>query len=159
MGNGVKALIAAAGFLYGVVLVFHALWWCAEGPVFTMPIAGSPLNLGWVIVRAGNIQSEMARALAVIFPLFVAPFCWAWLAVFAACARNQIRRTVVIWTLLAHYAGIGAWFALIGSDLLTPFHDTLMTVYSTVLLIFYAAGQSLLWWAMIRARRPELRIA
>jgi hypothetical protein len=152
MSSNRKKIIALAGFLYGLVLAFYAIAWGVDGPTLTMPLAASPLNLPAAV--ADTSQSNLlARVLPVLIvaPILAAPFCWAALALLAACTPGARRRAILAGILAAHYLGVGLWFCLEGTDLLLrPFR--ILHFHGALLLGFYAAGQLLIWWALLRPR-------
>ncbi len=154
MGKSAKMLIATTGFIYGLVLALYAFGWGVDGPTLTMPLAASPLNVPAAVVDSNpQVFNSLMPALPVLIvaPILAAPFCWAAMAWLVTYAQNSRRRRILTAVLLAHYLGIAAWCVLMGSDyLLRPFR--VLIFEGRMLLAFYAAGQIVMWWALLRYR-------
>lgn len=156
MRSGRKKIIAMAGLAYGLVMAFYAISWGVDGPTLTMPLAASPLNVPAAVLDTGSFRmfSPLLPALIVI-PVLAAPFCWSAMALFAMCAQSVRHRITVAALLVAHYIGVAAWFYLEGEGyLLRPFR--ILRTEGAILLGFYAAGQLLIWWALLRHRNQPM---
>ncbi len=147
-----KKAVGAAGFVYGLVLVFYAVGWGVDGPTLTMPLAASPLNVAAAVLDTAPLNPLIPlMPVLMVAPLLAAPFFWSALAHFARYAQSVRHRLTVAGVLVAHYAGVGIWFALEGeSYLLRPFR--ILRSEGAMLLGFYGAGQVLMWWALLRRR-------
>ena len=144
-----KKVSGLAGFIYGLVMAFYGIGWGVDGPTLTMPLAASPLNIPAAISDTLSIFVPLLALIVV--PVLAAPFGWSAMAVFARCVHSLRHRRMIAAVLLAHYIGVGVWFALYGEAyLLRPFR--ILRSEGAMVLGFYMAGQVLIWWALLRQR-------
>ena len=147
-----KKIIGIVGCVYGLVLALYAIWWGVDGPTLTMPLAASPLNVPAAVLDTAPISIFIPLLpVLIVVPILAAPFCWSAIALFAWYTQSVRRRVMVGAALVAHYIGVAVWFYVEGENhLLRPFR--ILQTEGTILLGFYAAGQVLIWWALLRHR-------
>jgi cation transport ATPase len=154
-----EKVVGIAGFAYGLVMAFYAIGWGVDGPTLTMPLAASPLNVPAAVLDTASLSIFLPlMPVFIIGPILAAPFCWSAMALFARNAQSVRYRMIVAAVLVAHYIGVGVWFVLEGeSHLLRPFR--ILRSEGAMLLGFYAAGQVLIWWALLRHRSISNHLA
>jgi len=143
-------LYAAAGFAYGVLLA-AGVWAARYGGWASMDVLYwmSSAPFGFFCFR------HLPRAILLI------PLYWAPIGLLVVLSENRWFRRACMALLVVHYASIPLflWFGDLRwsylVDALSESSDALSAVLQTAVL--YAAGQALIWWALLSARRRAKR--
>ncbi len=146
-----KRAACVAGFAYGFVLAVYAASWGTHVPTLTMPLAASPIIVPAAFLSDPSIfRNEILRTTLLLIPIVFTPLFWSAIAFLIVYGRSIWCRVGVVSALFAHYVGAAIWF-YVASGQSIRWAMYVLRAERPYLVLFYVAGQDLLWLSLLFA--------